>query len=186
MTHENLSQTVSRKILAAVVFENGDEVNRLLTDFAAGLAAQKIRLGGFIQVSEDRGNCGCPDTYVLDLATGVRTKILQDLGTGSQGCRVDTSVVAGIGQLVRAALERTPQLIVFNRFGRLESEGKGLREEIGMAVAMEIPTLVAVSARYLADWRGFVAELGDELACQPDDVSGWWKDVSAAQVLAAE
>lgn len=184
--NEISSQKKSRKILAAVVFENGDEVNRLLADFAATLAAEQVRLGGFIQVSEDRGDCGCPDTYVLDLETGTRTKILQDLGASSKGCRVDTAVVAGIGQHVREALERTPQLVVFNRFGRLESEGKGLRGEIGIAVALDIPTLVAVSSRYLADWRAFVAELGDELACQPGDLAGWWREISSGHVLAAE
>jgi len=192
LAHETLSQKASCsqeascKILAAVVFENGDKVNRLLADFAAGLAAEKVRLGGFIQISEDRGDCGCPDTYVLDLETGVRTKILQDLGAGSQGCRVDSSALAEIGQFVREALNRAPELVVFNRFGRLESEGKGLRDEIGMSVALDIPTLVAVSSRYLADWRAFVAELGDELACEPGDLASWWRSVGGGDVLAAE
>jgi hypothetical protein len=170
------------KTLAAVVFENGDTANGIMTDFALALGASGVRLGGFVQISEDTDNCGCKDTYVLDLETGVRTKILQDLGTGSQGCRVDPAALAVIGQLVANALAHRPELVIINRFGRLESEGKGLRDEIASAALSGIPTLVCVSTRYLDGWREFATDLGKELTCTPEALADWWKAVAHARL----
>jgi hypothetical protein len=166
------------KLLAAVVFENGDEANRIVTNFALGLGASGVRLGGFVQLSEDTQNCGCKDTYVLDLRTGEKTKILQDLGAGSTGCRVDPAALAGIGHLVTESLAHTPQLLIINRFGRLESEGKGLRDEIASSALANIPTLVCVSMRYLEAWREFATDLGEELNCTPEALHEWWHVVA--------
>ncbi len=173
-----MTAAASPNLLAAVVFESSETVGRVLCDFVASLTASKIRLAGFIQVSEETQTCGCPDTYVVDLETGTRTKILQDLGAESQGCRVNPAVIADVGQLVNAALSRAPQLLVINRFGKLESEGKGLRDEIASAALSNIPTLVAVSTRYLADWRLFVADLGSELPCEPEALNAWWRAIT--------
>jgi len=168
------------KSLAAIVFENGDEVNAMVTDFALKLGAAGVRLGGFVQISEDTENCGCKDTYVLDLKTGQRTKILQDLGSGSQGCRVDPAALAEIGQLVANALTHAPELVIINRFGKLESEGKGLRDEIATAALSGTPTLVCVSTRYLEAWRAFAPDLSEELTCAPDALAAWWQNVANA------
>jgi Protein of unknown function (DUF2478) len=174
------------KLLAAVIFENGDDANRVMADFAAARAAQGTRLGGFVQISEDLENCGCKDTFVLDLENGARTKILQDLGAGSTGCRVDPSALVAIGQLVSQALTKSPELLIINRFGRLESEGMGLRDEIASAALSGIPTIVCVSTRYLDAWREFVADMSEEIPCTPEALVGWWSGViTAAQPVKA-
>ncbi len=170
--------SVEPKPLAAVVFENGDDANQIVTAFALGLGAAGVRLGGFVQISEDTENCGCKDTYALDLQTGVRTKILQDLGAGSQGCRVDPAALAGIGHLVTASLAHGPELVVINRFGKLESEGKGLRDEVAAAALSGIPTLVCVSTRYLDAWREFADDLSQEISCSPEALQAWWQSIA--------
>jgi hypothetical protein len=162
------------KLLAAAVFENGDDANRVIADFAAGLVASGTRLGGFVQISEDIENCGCKDTYVLNLENGARTKILQDLGAGSQGCRVDPSALVEIGHLVSQALAKSPELLIINRFGRLESEGMGLRDEIAAAALSGIPAIVCVSVRYVEAWRAFVADMSEEMPCTPEALHAWW------------
>ncbi|WP_020177172.1 DUF2478 domain-containing protein [Methyloferula stellata] len=172
--------TEPAKLLAALIFENGDDANRIVADFAAALAASGTRLGGFVQISEDLENCGCKDTYVLDLENGARTKILQDLGSGSQGCRVDPSALVAIGQLVSQALTRSPELLIINRFGRLESEGMGLRDEIASAALSGIPTVVCVSTRYVEAWREFVADMSQEISCTPEALLAWWQAVTKA------
>ncbi len=171
------------KLLAALVFENGEDANRIVADFAAALVAAGTRLCGFVQISEDLENCGCKDTYVLDLENGARTKILQDLGSGSQGCRVDPSALVEIGQLVSEALTRAPELLIINRFGRLESEGMGLRDEIASAALSGIPTVVCVSTRYLKDWRKFAADLAQEIPCASETLLAWWQEVTGVTAL---
>jgi hypothetical protein len=174
------------KALAALVYDRGEDVNRVVSAFAGDLARRGFRLGGVIQVAAETEACECRETHVLDLETGVHLPILQDLGRHSQSCRIDTAALAEIGQLLSAAISRRPDLLFINRFGKLEAEGKGLFGGIGEAAAAGIPTLVAVSARYLQPWRQFTLGLDEELACSVDDLEAWWQalaplDASVAQ-----
>lgn len=167
------------KSLAALVFDQGEDVNRIVADFAGDLAGQGFRLGGVIQVSAEVEACECRDTHVLDLETGAHLPILQDLGKHSQSCRIDTAALAEIGHLLSAAIARRPDLLFINRFGKLEAEGKGVYGGIGEAAASGIPTLVAVSTRYLAPWRQFTQGLDEELSCSFGDLEAWWRAVAA-------
>lgn len=167
------------KSLAALVFDQGEDVNRIVADFARDLARRGFRLGGVIQVSGEVESCACKETHVLDLETGAHLPILQDLGRHSQSCRIDTAALAAIGHMISAAIARRPDLMFINRFGKLEAEGKGLFGGIGDAVTAGVPTLVAVSTRYLAPWRQFTLGLDQELACSGADLEAWWRAVCA-------
>lgn len=169
------------KSLAALVFHDGEDVNKLVADFADGLARRGVRLGGVIQISAEVEACHCKDTHVLDLETGAHLPILQDLGQHSESCRIDTAALAEIGQLISAAIARRPDLLFINRFGKLEAEGKGLYGGIGEAAAAGIPTLVAVSTRYLVPWRQFTQGFDEELSCTPRDLEGWWQSVTSIE-----
>lgn len=167
------TRTSDAKRLAALVFETSAEVNSAMADFAAALSARGKKLGGIIQVSP-RTVGNCQDLHVLDLATGVRKPILQNLGSQSQACRADSAALSEVGLMVRQAIQAVPDLIFINRFGRLESEGKGMRDDIGAVVASGIPALIGVSIHYLEAWRSFAQDLGEELACNVAALEGWW------------
>jgi hypothetical protein len=171
-------QPHERKSLAALVFDDGEHVNRLIADFAADLIKQGFELGGVIQVSAKDAASARKVTHVLDLATGAHLPILQDLGKHSESCRVDTAGLAAIGHLLSAAIARRPDLLFINRFGKLEAEGKGVYSGIGEAAASGIPTLVAVSTRFLAPWRQFTQGLDVELSCSVRDLEAWWRAVA--------
>jgi nucleoside-triphosphatase THEP1 len=165
--------------LAALVFEDGEDVNRITAEFASGLARRGYRLGGIIQVSVEVEACNCKETHVLDLETGAHLPILQDLGKHSQSCRIDSAALAEIGVLISAAILRRPDLLFINRFGKLEAEGKGLYAGIGEAAAAGVPTLVAVSKRYLEPWRRFTSGLDEELSCSSAALEAWWRGIAA-------
>ncbi len=174
MTDENV------KCLAALVFEKSEDVNRVMAEFAAVLAERGRRLAGCIQVSANTQGCACPETHVLDLASGARIPILQDLGAHSQGCRADGAALADMAMRARRALEQRPDLFVVNRFGRLESEGRGMRDEIAAAAVSGIPVLVGVASRYLDAWRAFASGLDEELACRQSALEDWWQRLEQA------
>jgi len=176
VTRDLLHET---KRLAALVFKDGEDVNRLVADFAADLARQGFKLGGVIQISAEVEACACKDTHVLDLETGAHLPILQDLGRHSESCRIDTAALAEIGHLISAAIARRPDLLFINRFGKLEAEGKGVYGGIGEAAASGIPTLVVVSTRYLEPWRQFTQGLDEELSCSAGDLEAWWQAVAS-------
>lgn len=169
------------KSLAALIFREGEDVNRVVADFASELAEKGHRLGGFIQVSATNDACDCKDVHVLDLETGGRLPLLQDLGKHSQSCRIDQAALAEIGLLLSDSIKRSPDLLFINRFGKLEAEGKGVLAEIGAAATSGIPTLVSVPWRYLVPWRDFTMGLDEELACTSADLHRWWKGVTAVK-----
>jgi hypothetical protein len=174
------------KTLAAVVFKaEADKINDVMAAFAAARAAQGLRLAGVVQVSAHTQGCACSETHVLDLESGARIPILQDLGSQSEACRADSAALADVAEILRRALARGPDLILINRFGRLEAEGKGLRAEIGAAAASGIPVLVGVSLRYLEAWRAFTSGLDVELACTSAALEDWWHRLEQARISAA-
>ncbi|MGB8279291.1 MAG: DUF2478 domain-containing protein [Methylovirgula sp.] len=168
------------RTLAALVFETSEEVNGVMADFAAALAGRGRRLAGVVQVNANTQGCACRETHVLDLESGARIPILQDLGAHSQACRADSAALADVAATVRRALLRRPDLIFINRFGRLESEGRGMRDEIAAAAVAGIPVLVGVASRYLEAWRGFALGLDEELACSRAALEDWWHRLEQA------
>jgi nucleoside-triphosphatase THEP1 len=168
------------KALAALVFETSADVNGAMADFAAALTARGKKLAGVIQVSP-RTVGDCEDLHVLDLATGARKPILQNLGRMSQACRADSAALNEVALIVRQAVQAAPDLIFINRFGRLESEGRGMREDIGAALASGIPVLIGVSVHYLEAWRAFAQDFSDEIDCTMPALEDWWQRLEAGR-----
>ncbi len=135
-----------------------------------------------IQIADAAQACDCRDTLLQDVETGERVSILQDLGRHSQSCRVDTSAIAHAAHLISGALQRAPEILFINRFGKLEIEGKGLLAEIGAAAGAGVPTIVCVPARFLDQWRAFAIGLAEELSCSDGALRRWWSDVQRQRV----
>ena len=112
----------------------------MLTDFAHGLAAGGVAVAGLVQINGSDASCETMDMELEDLDTGRRINICQDLGSGSAGsCRLDPTGLAEAAGALKAALDKPLDLVVINKFGRMESEGLGLIAEIGEAVAAGRP-----------------------------------------------
>ncbi|MGO9007724.1 MAG: DUF2478 domain-containing protein [Beijerinckiaceae bacterium] len=173
------------KSLAAIIYERGEDINRIMAEFATDLAGSGLRVGGFVQVAE-AGRDGRPEAHVRDLETGVRLPIFQNLGPCAQSCRVDAAALVEVARLLSGALARQPNLLVVNRFGRLESEGEGIVDEIAAAATSGIPVLIGVSTRYLEAWRQFAMGFCEELACSREALDAWWRKQVAACACAAD
>lgn len=137
--------------------------NALLADVAAALRDRGVAVAGVVQVNEDAG-AGRPchmDLYVLGGVEMIR--ISQDLGALSQGCRLDTAALERAVGLVSAAVEAGPAVLIVNRFGKQEADGRGFRPLIGEALAAGVPVLVAVTAEHLAAFEAFADGMGQRL-----------------------
>ncbi|WP_395698237.1 DUF2478 domain-containing protein [Methylocella sp.] len=172
------------KPLAAFVFDDSEEANRIVADFAAELAREGRRVAGVIQRAEATEFCRCREAELLNVETGESFTILQDLGRGSDACRIDPGAIARAGVEIARALEGAPELLFVNRFGKLEMEGEGLTAEIGAAVLSGAPTLVCVARRFLPPWREFAGGLADEIPCCGVSLRRWWRTVEAGAAAA--
>lgn len=162
--------------VAAVVYGPGSRIEEFFANLAARLRADGMKVSGLLQHSlrareEDR--CSFE---MEDLGQGVRYRISQDLGAGSDACSIDHAAIASASVVLRRAILDAPDIVMVNKFGALEASGEGLREEMNAIVAAGLPMLTTVNREQLDDWRVYVGTQGAELPMDLDVVVAWVRD----------
>ena len=160
-------------MLAAVRYEAGFDINRLILEVVTDLRARGHRIGGILQEFEAGADPSCQRLRVVDVRTRKAASITQDRGRDAQGCKLDPSGFADISHCITDAIDAGAELIVINKFGRAESEGGGLMSGIADAVAADIPLLTTVREPYLDAWRSFHGGLATELAPLKPAIIAW-------------
>lgn len=160
-------------MLGYVMAEGRGATDALLREVAARLEAEGVRLAGAVQTTAEpdaKGHC----RMELRILPGQEiVGISQNLGALSEGCRLDPDGLEQAVGRVDAALEGTPQLLIVNKFGKQEVEGRGFRPLIGKALAMDIPVLVAVNRSNLAGFEAYAEGMEEALPPDTDAVLGW-------------
>ncbi len=155
---------------------NGPGVaDAVLAEVADRLRAEGWRLAGAVQVNLDGppGSKCHMDLHVL--ASGDVVRISQDLGALSKGCRLDPAGLEGAVGLAEAAVDEA-QLVIVNKFGKQEVDGRGFRPLIGKALAEGVPVLVSVSPANLDGFLAFAGELAAEVPADVEALIAWAKD----------
>lgn len=166
--------------LAAILYGPDDDCDALLAAFAHDLTAAGVRVAGLVQINGDSATCDTLEMELEDLATGTRFDICQDLGAGSVGaCRLDPAGLAAASAALRQALSNPVDLVVINKFGRMEADGQGLIDEIEAAVADGMPLVIGVPRRFEAVWAAYAEGLETRIACDRSGLDGWWAAVRA-------
>ncbi|SDF40833.1 DUF2478 domain-containing protein [Rhodobacter capsulatus] len=170
--------------LAAILYHDTPP-DALLAGFARRLIAQGLRVGGVVQERPaTAAGCRCAEMALLALANDHRTPVAQPLGPGSTGCRLDFGALAQVAQDLLGEIDAGLDLLILNRFGKAEAEGRGFRDVIAAALAREIPVLTALHPRNLPDWTRFTE--GAALLLVPDETTlHHWLDDSRGVAHAA-
>ena len=158
--------------LAALVYRSGDDPDQVLHAFSRALIAEGRRVVGLIQ---SRSEC---QIVVTLLPTGERLELSQRLGPHSQFCAIDTDRLAQAAVHLRNGILAGSDLVVINRFGKLEAEGKGLLDELAQAVAADMPVVVAVPLHRFDDWLHFSGGMSVKLPCSSNSLHRWWKNAT--------
>lgn len=157
--------------LAAIVFDRDEDADLVVSDFITSLATRGVRVEGLVQ----RPGAAERDLRVADISTGESLPIMQELGAEAEGCAVDPAAIATAARMLDAARARKPDLLVVNRFGRLESEGGGMLAEIGAAATEGTALLICVPLRYRDAWNAFAAGLDAQLPPARAALDAWWE-----------
>jgi hypothetical protein len=166
--------------LAALVYEKDQDPDRLLREFASDLNARGCRAVGLVQTGH---HClDAPRLSAMLLHTGEELQLFQDLGTCATGCRLDVGRLLDAGVQVANAIEAGADLVIVNRFGRQEREGRGLSYLVERALSAEIPVVIAVPSHRFADWIRFADGMSVKLRCDREALDTWWQAVSARNV----
>ena len=100
-------------------------------------------------------------------------RISQPLGRGSHGCRLHPGALAECSAFLGSELDAGADLLILNRFGKGESEGRGFRDLICKAISMGVPVLTTVRPAYIDAWRVFGADATRDLPMAHSTVLSW-------------
>ncbi|MCL3882550.1 DUF2478 domain-containing protein [Marivita sp. GX14005] len=157
--------------LATVLAEERGETDRLLNCVVPRLQESGTRVVGALRADAPQGECDCALTL---LPGGPVVRITQDLGAGSTACRMDAGALEEAVGIASARLETNgADLVVINKFGLSETEGRGFRALIAEAMGRDIPVLVGLSAAHREGFLRFAGELAEPLAPTEAAIFEW-------------
>jgi nucleoside-triphosphatase THEP1 len=149
------------------------DMDRLLCALADELANDGYRVSGVVQSNEERpGDHPC-DMDIKVLPDGPEFRISQALGKGSRGCRLDPSALEQAALGVERSLDGGADLLLINKFGKNEAQGRGLTDAIVKAVEMDIPILCGLNDLNLPAFEAFTDNESTRLDPKIDDMKHW-------------
>lgn len=165
------------KIAHTMASRRGD-TDLLLAEVADKLQVLGFKTCGTVQINTDRADSHLCDMDVRVLPDGPVVRISQSLGKESRGCRLDPSALETTVALAQSALQSGAEVLIINKFGKHEAEGRGFRDLIAEALSLDIPVLVGTNVmnkQALVEFTGGEAvslpPLVDQLVawvCAPD------------------
>ncbi|KIZ44562.1 MULTISPECIES: DUF2478 domain-containing protein [Rhodopseudomonas] len=191
------SSLVESALIAAVRGGPGTPAADVLTAFALRRKAEGVRIVGVIVPPEETGhvpphppgnshgeghvqdhgghpNCECR-SELLDIATGDRYAMHQNLGSGSQACNLNSSSLALASGAVERAIAQGPELVVLSRFGGQEATRGGLMAAFQAAVAAGVPVACVVTPKADEVWADFAQGLSVSLPAEGEALDAWWR-----------
>ena len=136
-----------------------------------------FRLAGVVAESHGLPNRYCQAGYLRSLATGSRFSIFNDPGPGVADCHLDGLGAAAAAVAVERDIDDGCEVVVLNKFGKLEIAGEGLATAFRAAMAAHLPLLTSVSPAHDGAWRRFAGPAFAILPVDLDAIDGWLRAV---------
>jgi len=155
------------------------DTDLLLGRVAAALQAQGLIVCGTVQVNTEQPCNGPCDMDVDVLPDGPRVRISQSLGPQSRGCRLDPAALETAVGEVQARLSDQTDVLIVNKFGKHEADGRGFRPVIAQAITQNVPVIVGTNALNVGALQGFVGEFAVEVAPTVEALTSWFQGVGA-------
>ena len=162
-----------QQALVAIVYANEAYPQSTFERIVEDCRRRGLRIAGVLQHPVCPDAAGHCDAALEELTTGLRTDLFEDRGPGARGCRLDVAALAEVNAQVARTLDADPELLILNKFGKVEAEGRGLLDLVAMAVDRGIPVVIGVPIRNLAAWRNFAGGMSVEFTGDPSEVSDW-------------
>lgn len=159
--------------ILAVVYTDGLAADKILAGWGYALRAAGLSVAGLVQLNTFERDPGKCDMAVEELFSGTVLQLSEDRGKEARGCRLDRSILTEAAGLLLAALEEKPDIVVLNKFGKVEAEGEGLRDALARAVELGVPIVVGVPFRNLDQWRIFAGDMADECPAGSPRIRDW-------------
>jgi nucleoside-triphosphatase THEP1 len=179
-----MRQSKNMKLGYVLAKERG-ETDRLLARLAERCLARGLRLAGVVQT-----NTACSDSYLCDmdvkvLPEGPVFRISQSLGPEARGCRLDPEALEAAVGAVSKTLSPRPDLLIVNKFGKHEADGRGFRDIIAQCLIDGVPVIAGTNSLNLPAFQSFTDDLAEAVTPQDDALLAWVEAVIAEKNRAA-
>ena len=171
--------------LAYTMAPGRGDTDLILQRLATQLAALGLRCCGTVQINSERADSGPCDMDVQVLPDGPVLRISQDLGPSARGCRLDPAALETAVALVSTSLADAADVLIVNKFGKHEAEGRGFRTVIAEALALGIPVIVGINGLNLKAFESFSGDLAVSVPPDSDALAAWVSRTIASVIEAA-
>ena len=159
--------------ILAIVYSDGLAADQFISDLGYRIRDAGIAVAGIVQHNKfirDRTKC---NMEVEELGSETVLQLSEDRGKEARGCRLDRGALSEAAALLSASLENGPEIVILNKFGKLEAEGRGLRDALADAVQLGMPIVVGVPYRNIEQWRNFAEGLAEECPINSSRLHEW-------------
>jgi hypothetical protein len=171
------TMTSAARKLAALMGNDGAMIQALLAKMVADWRAAGARIAGVLAESHGVPDRVCGAGILREIATGKPHPIYIETPLSRSSCHLDA---AGVANACAAVVGQIPKcdLVVLNKFGKLEAMGEGLTPAFSAAIAAGKPVLTTVSGKHVNAWH----ELAPNtviLAADQTALQRWWVGAKA-------
>ncbi len=159
--------------ILALVYTDGEAASSYIADLGYRLREGGSSVAGIVQYKASLPRQSRCAIEVEELTSRFVLQLSEEEADKPFGCRIDPEALAEAAALITAALRKNPDVVIFNKFGRLEAEGGGLGETIAEAIQLGTPLIAGVPRRNLAPWRAFTKGLAEEISIGSSRLYQW-------------
>lgn len=159
--------------VATVMSKERGRTDLVLAEVAAALMAAGLRVAGVVQTNVDRPGRSHCDMDVRVLPAGPVIRINQQLGESAHGCRLDSGALEAAVAQVEAGFSGDIDILILNKFGKHEAEGRGFRALIAEALGRNIPVLTGVNHLNAGAFDIFAEGMAVPLEAEPTQILSW-------------
>ncbi len=152
------------------------------SDLHERLTSMGWRVVGTVQQSRRSNAERHCDMDVRILPNGPVIRINQKLGPNARGCRLDTDALEMAVAAVEREFARGADVLIVNKFGKHEAEGRGFRVLIAEAIAQDIPVICGLSDLNQAAFEDFTGSIAKYLPNDPTLLEKWLNDETLLSV----
>jgi hypothetical protein len=177
--HDNFKPMTSNQNIApfaAAVYKPDTDDRMALLKFVEKQKLLNTRVGGVLQEALFNSAGEIVGLNAIDVSTNRRIPITRPLKNDGE-CGLDVSALAETADIIVKAIGDRLDLVVVEKFGELEQNGKGLIDEILQTIVEGIPLLISVPEAALPVWQERSGELGSVLPFSEEAFQQWWQSL---------
>lgn len=167
--------------VGVLVYDTSIEVDTILAAAVVRIRERNIAVGGLLQHFGERLANGKRSMWIEDILTGASIRLDRPRGPGATACILDPDALAQAACILRRATASGAALLVVNRFGNAEADGRGMRAELADAICSGAAVLVAVRYSLLNDLEGFLGGPAHLLLPSPAAITAWAENLVASR-----